>query len=631
MIRAAVLFAALASSTALSAAPVLSPAWTDHAVIQRDQPIVFEGTAAPGENVAGTLGSENATATTDAKGRFSLRFAPRPASAEPVSLALNGAVAARDLLVGDVWLCSGQSNMEMQTERSLNSWGEVNGSADPQLRLLQVPKFTSAAPQAQFGKPIAWNAATPETVGPFSAACYHMAKNLRRSLKIPIGAIHSSWGGSQARAWLTPESGARIYGQADMDLLRLFSSDELAAATRFGQTWTAWYKSKTGGSTPWLKPASLTWQPVPQIGYWNKWAGSPLASNAKGTVWLRRTVTLTRDQAAAGAVLSLGIIDDLDMTFVNGKAVGNTFSWDKERLYRLPPSYLKAGPNEIMVAATNSWENGGWTTGADSLALNFGATTRIPLGDGWTYSIAPVSDYPPRTPWDGIAGIGVMHNRMIAPLGKIAIKGAAWYQGESDVGQPGYRDRLRELFAGWRAQFGPQAQMLVVQLANYGPAPHTAPVNSGWGALREDQRQAVLADRNAALVTAIDLGERTDIHPANKVELGRRLALAAQGEALPQPLSATREGDGVRVRFSGVSGGLSAWSAAGPIGFELCGPDQTSCRWAQATASGDSVLLAGDGKPATRVRYAFADSPVVNLNDGRALPVPGFELAISGQ
>ncbi len=170
--------------------------------------------------------------------------------------------------------------------------------------------------------------------------------------------------------------------------------------------------------------------------------------------------------------------------------------------------------------------------------------------------------------------------------------------------------------------------MLEVQLANFG-SPQIAPAYSGWAALREDQRQSVLADGNAALVTAIDLGERTDIHPANKVELGRRLALAAEGGKLPQPVSAFREGDSIRVRFSGIEGGLAAWSGPAPLGFELCAADQASCRYAAARIDGDSVLLAGDGKAMTRVRYGWGESPVVNLFDTRPLPVPGFELTVA--
>ena len=220
-----------------------------------------------------------------------------------------------------------------------------------------------------------------------------------------------------------------------------------------------------------------------------------------------------------------------------------------------------------------------------------------------------------------------MHNLMIAPIGRFAMKGAAWYQGESDVGIPGYENRLRELFSGWRRQIGSDARMLVVQLANYGP-PASKPVDSGWGQLRQKQLEAVVADDNAALVTAIDLGERTDIHPANKVTLGQRLALAAQGKAMPMPAAARRAPDGtIVVSFTGTEGDLASWSGA-VLGFELCGTTQESCHFAAGTAAGSTVLLPDDVQ-ATRVRYAWADSPVVNTYDARSISLPGFELPIT--
>lgn len=627
MRRLAILSGLLAATTA-HAAPRLAPVWSDHIVVQRDAPIVVEGSSAPGEAISATLGDERQTATAGPDGKFALRFAARGASNAPLTLAVNGAAPVSDILVGDVWLCSGQSNMEMAVDRSLNSWSEINGSADAGLRLMQIQKDTAPVPRADFAAPAPWKLANPQSVAPFSAACFVMARELRRKLGVPIGAIHSSWGGSQIRAWLSPGAGAVLYGAADMAMLTRYESDPLGAVTAFAPRWEDWYRAKSDGSQPWRQPDSLSWNAVPAMTPWNNWTGTPLATQANGTVWLRRTITLTAAQAKAGGTLSIGLIDDVDMTWVNGKPVGNTFSWDAERNYRVPASYLKRGANEIVFAATNSWGNGGFSSSADRLAFSVTGGERIALGEGWRYAIAPVREFPPRAPWDSNAGIGVMHNRMVAPLGAIALKGAAWYQGESDVGIPGYRDRMRELFAGWRRQFGPQMRMLVVQLANFGP-PQIAPAYSGWAALREDQRQSVLADGNASLVTAIDLGERTDIHPANKVELGRRLARAAEGGNLPQPVSAAREGDSIRVRFSGVDGGLSAWSSPAPLGFELCGSDQASCRYAAARIDGDSVMLAGDGKAASRVRYGWGDSPLVNLFDAQPLPVPGFELTVT--
>lgn len=631
MRHAALLLAgALAPATAL-AAPEFAPVWTDHAVIQRDQPITVQGTATPNTTVEVKLGTQTQSARTDAQGRFSAQFAARPASDQPLTLTATdstGTAAVSDLLVGDVWLCSGQSNMEFPVSRGLNGDAVAMSSADDGLRLLMIPKATSPTPQATVAQPVQWTAATPETVAPFSAACYFMADKLRQELKVPIGAIHSNWGGSQIRAWLTPEGGRAIYGEEQMALLERVAEDPLGAVTTFAPTWETWWREASGGQEPWRNPDALEWQPVPAIAPWPTWTGTRLASDPIGNVWLRRTVTLTAEQAAAGGTLMLGVLDDLDATWVNGRPVGITHGWDYEREYEIPAGYLKAGENEVVVAVSNSWAAGGFTSTADKLAFAVNGGARIPLGQGWRYSIGEVRDMPPRAPWDANAGIGIMHNWMIAPLGPIRLKGAAWYQGESDVGIPGYRDRMRELFAGWRRQFGSDMQMLVVQLANYGPVAER-PSPSGWAELREDQRQSVLADPNAALVTAIDIGERTDIHPANKTLLGDRLARAGLGEAMPMPARAVLEGETITVTFSGIEDGLHAWSAAYPIGLEVCGDTQESCRYVHAAIDGDRLLIpATDRQPVTRIRYAWADSPVVNLFDGRPMPIPGFELPV---
>jgi sialate O-acetylesterase len=206
--------------------------------------------------------------------------------------------------------------------------------------------------------------------------------------------------------------------------------------------------------------------------------------------------------------------------------------------------------------------------------------------------------------------------------------GMAWYQGESDVGIPGYADRLRELFAGWREQIGQQARMLVVQLPNWGPTTDK-PVASDWAEIRNEEFKAVAADRNAALIPTLDIGENDNLHPTDKRDVGLRLAMAAEGKALIMPVSAKRQGGAIVVAFSGVEGGLHTWSSVHALGVELCGATQESCRYAPATAMDDALSIADDGQPATRVRYAWIDSPAVNLYDARALPVPGFELPIT--
>jgi sialate O-acetylesterase len=275
------------------------------------------------------------------------------------------------------------------------------------------------------------------------------------------------------------------------------------------------------------------------------------------------------------------------------------------------------------------WDTGGFFAGPEPLAFTAANGERVPLGADWEYAQTQVTDIPPRAPWDANAGLGVMHNAMVAPLGKMKLAGVAWYQGEADIGQGAYDAKLAALFAGWRRQFGPETRMLVVQLADFGER-RSAPGESGWAQLRDEQRLGVAADANAAMVTTIDIGEPTDIHPANKNDLGKRLAAAFNTRAMPAPERATREGSRVTVSFTGIAGALVVQGGPYPLGVELCGAASGSCQFVIAKAEGNRLLLAvPDGMTPTRVRYAWADAPVVNLVDGEGMPVPGFELGIA--
>ncbi|MBX7495760.1 sialate O-acetylesterase [Qipengyuania sp. 6B39] len=630
--RPALLLATLLAPSIAAAAPVLGPAYGDNMVLQRGEPVVLEGTAAPGGRVSAVLGQSHATSRADADGRFAVTLPATATTQEPLSLILTdptGETRYDNILVGDVILCSGQSNMELSVNRALDTWNQLRLAPDSGIRLLMVPKTTAATPAASFAEPVAWREASRESVPDFSAACFYMGKELRRmDPAVPVGLIHSNWGGSAARAWMTPESVRALYGQQALDQLQTYARDPFEAAQDFAPQWFDWWRAHDGGREPWTDSAMLDWKPVPQFSFWNEWKGTGLDTNPRANVWLRQTFTLTAGQAQQAGSLSIGAIDDLDMTFVNGRPVGYTFGWGVERAYRVPADYLREGENEVLIAANNMWDTGGFFAGPDRLFFSPASGSPIPLGADWDYSVAAFEDVPPRAPWDANAGLGVMHNAMIAPLGPMRLAGVAWYQGESDVGQPDYDGKLRELFAGWRGQFGSQARMLVVQLADFGTRT-SQPVESGWARLRQEQLAAVEADGNAALVTAIDIGEATDIHPANKNDLGKRLAHAFVGEAMPTPLNATLSGKTVTVNFAGIRGRLVAHSGPYPLGVELCGAEQASCRYVLASLDGDRMMLTvPDGLAPTRVRHAWSDAPIVNLYDGRGMPVPGFELSI---
>jgi sialate O-acetylesterase len=629
----------LFAGAAAEAAPVLNPIFSDHGVLQRGRPISVWGHASPGERVSVTLGSAAASATADRAGAWRVSLPAMGAGGPYVLTAASasGRAAASDMLIGDVWLCSGQSNMELQVSRALNSYNDTQSANDPQLRILTVPRRTAGTPQSTITG-LAWQAVTPATVGDFSAACYYMVRELRASQNVPVGAIADSWGGTQIRSWMDEASVIAI-GDDDARLFALGRRDPAAANARFGEIWGAWWRAHSGdaaGAEPWHASDRLNWFAVPAMTYWEQW-GDPRFASFNGMVWMRKRVTLSAAEAAQGATLSLGVIDELDQSFVNGVAIGNRFSWEAPRDYPVPAGVLHAGVNEILVNIFDGSGAGGFAGPAERLHLTLADGAVKPLGEGWQYSVAHVGGEPPRAPWDEAMGLSAIYNGMIAPLGDYGLSGVAWYQGEADVGLPGsYADRLGAMMAAWRRQFGrPDLPFLIVSLANFGPfAIH--PVESGWAALREQQRLATVRDPHAALVVAMDLGERLDIHPGNKQEVGRRLARAARALAYgshepvgPQVARAERTAGGIVVDFSGVTGALHTWSSNFVTALELCGDTPQSCRYAQGSANGYSIRIADDGRPATRVRYGWADSPVTNLYDEIPLPVGPFEVPIN--
>lgn len=630
----------LATSAApLTAAPKLHPLISDNAVLQHGQPLRIFGTAAPGERLTVRVGASATAARADNNGNWIAQLSALPAGGphEVRVTGANGATAsASNVLLGDVWLCSGQSNMEWPLSAALGGGAAIGRANDPQLRIATIAKRTSTTPETAFAEAPKWDMATPQTVQDFSAACYFMGRDLRSARKVPVGLIDASWGGTPIRAWMD-EAAVRSVGGGDMvDLIATHRRDPAAAARKFGEDWGTWWREQSGdsaGREPWVASDRLQWQHVPKIAFFNEWGAD--WTDYTGAVWLRRTVNLTAQQAAQPATLSLGIVDDMDQTFVNGVGIGSTNDWAAERDYRIAPGILKAGANEIIVFVRNSWGPGGLTGPAEKLKLSFAGGGEQALGDGWQFAkVAQNIGAPPSAPWAGPNGAATIYNAMIAPLGPYALKGAAWYQGETDVNAPGYDRRLAALFRTWRQQFrSPPLPFLVVGLAGFG-TPRSTPAASGWAAVVDEQRAGVQADRSAAFVPAIDLGEPEDIHPVNKQEVGRRLALAAraiayndpQGTLAPLPLRAHRSGSDIVVTFTKS---LQALGGASAIGFELCGATQESCRFRDARISGNSVAVATDGQPATRVRYAWADYPIVNLYDSDLLPASTFELPIN--
>ena len=636
--RSALILSALLASS-VNAAPTIDPQFGDHSVIQRGKPIRVSGSAAPGEPLTVSFGGKTVRATADSSGRWEAVFPALTRAGGSYAIKVEGSSnssdAASDVTVGDVWLCSGQSNMEYPLRRALNGDGEVQSAADNDLRLMIVEKQLSNVPQPTFGKVAGWQRSTPETAKEFSAACFFMARDLRKTQKAPIGAIDDTWGGTPIRAWMD-ETSARASGNgAAADQLALYRSNEALALRQFGEQWAGWWRSRTGdavGREPWNATARVTWKPMPRVGNWNDWGGD--WPSFDGAVWARRRITLTAQEASQPATLSLGVIDDIDQTFVNGDPVGGSSDPVSARNYKLAPGVLHAGTNDIVVYVRDLWGPGGMMGPAASMQLTLAGDNSKPLSSGWEYArIADAVGSPPVPPWSNSSGVSTIYNAMVAPLGPLGLTGVAWYQGEADVGEPRYDRRLSAWMANWRTQFrDPKLPFLIVGLAGWGQVA-SRPVESGWASLINEQRLAVEHDQHAGFISAIDLGEPADIHPANKQEVGRRLALAARslvygdarGKLGPLPVGATRSGSVISLQFTKP---LQTLSGASVNAMELCGTAAGSCRYANARVRGNVVQIAADSQPIARIRYAWADYPVVNLYDVDLLPVPVFELVV---
>ena len=647
VLAGAILAGAAQAQPAATPAPGFGAPFMDHGVLQRDRPIPVWGAATPGAVVRVDLAGQAGSATADAHGRWSLTL-PARAAGGPYDLTLRAGAASvslHDVLVGDVWLCSGQSNMEFSARHATNADNEIGMAPNDQIRLLKVAKVSIDAPQAGFGPGTAWVAARPGTVDNFSAICLFIGRQLQKTAKVPMGLIDDSWGGSKIEAWISAPALHAVGGvDAGLDLLALDARDHSAALDRWRMSgldpWFAAHDVAPGGGKPWSASDldDSAWGQTRADGRWNT-LGLPDLQNFGGTVWYRASVTLTQAQAAQAASIDLGPADYVDLTYVNGVEVGGVEGRAAPRHYVLPAHLLHAGVNSVAVQVIGAGGWGGLWGAPAERGFSLADGSKVPLAGPWRYRTGVLlaeSGYPPHAPWAEESGLSTLFNGMIAPLAGYGLKGVAWYQGEANVDAAvRYMQLLPAMMADWRGRFGQDdLPFLIIQLSAY-HAVATHPAHSDWAALRDAQRRVVEADPHTGLVVTLDVGDRFDIHPTEKEAVAQRTAKLARrlayGETLvaegPHPLEARRVGDQVVIRFADVAQGLTVYSDTRPIGFELCDAAE-ACRYVDAHAQGDAVTLDVGAGPALKVRYAWADAPVVNLFNSEDLPATPFEMAV---
>lgn len=630
---------AIESNTGL---PFLHPLFSDHLVLQRGVKVPVWGWANPGTKVTVSFADQTRTATAEADGKWMVHLNKMAASAEPRTLTVSSSegsqkATAQDVLVGDVWLCSGQSNMEMGIG-VCNATNDIAHANFPNIRLLTVPKLIATTPVQTFqGR---WMACSPDTVaqggwGGFSAAGFFFGRELEKQLNIPIGLIHSSWGGTVAEAWTSAEA---LQPLTDFNQ-RLESEAALAKGktSDYDADYENWcQKNDPGTIQGWSKPEVDTgnWKTVRMPQPFEQ-AGLP---DFDGIVWFRHSFNLPEGWAGQTLKLGLGPVDDVDTTFINGTKVGQMNRYDLNRVYTIPGGVLKPGANVISVRVLDTGGAGGFTGAAEQMFLKAasGSGDSLSLAGDWQMrDSAPLSKLPTppaATDANNPNIVTVLYNGMIAPLLPFAIKGAIWYQGESNADRAyQYRRLLPAMIMDWRRRFGlGEFPFYIVQLAAW-QATQPSPRDNEWAELREAQAMTAKSVPHAGLAVAIDIGDANDIHPKNKAEIGRRLALCALAETYgkkvefsgPWYRAMKAEGNAVRLSFDHVDGGLQA--KGGELkGFAVAGDDHKFV-WAKAEIDGKQVVVSAPGvdKPVA-VRYAWDIDPVCNLYSQAGLPAVPF-------
>ncbi len=660
-----VALAALSFASLDLCAEVKMPAiFGDHMVLQRDMKIPVWGWADAGEDVTVTLGDKSAKAKAGADGKWRVDLEKTAATDKPQVLTVTGknSLKFEDVLIGDVWICSGQSNMAMNVGSCINAQAEIKAAEFPQIRHFKVRNTMLPAAASDVNGD--WQVASPATVSGWTAVGYFFGRELYQHLKVPVGLINTSWGGTRVEAWISREVLATLPG-TEGDLKQLGGLGEnfdklMADSKKNAESFLVEYRKLEALETDeahlkkYSDPAldDSAWQEIDTPKNWEV-VGHP---GLDGEVWYRRTVDIPAAWAGKDLALNLGPIDEIDTSYFNGEKVGgmgtvkplDTSSWNVPRKYTVPGKLVKAGKAVIAMRIVDQMGQGGpWGGEAKDMFLapvdsKDDVQSRISMAGKWRHFVAFELPNKPGDPSNPNTA-SVLYNGMINGLIPYGIKGAIWYQGESNAGNAyEYRVRFPAMINDWRARWNQgDFPFFWVQLANFMKAPEN-PEDTSWPVVRESQNKT-LSLPNTGTGLAIDIGDAKDIHPKNKQEVGRRLALSALGVAYGEKLvysgptykSMSVEGDSIRISFDNVGKGLEA--KGGELKqFAIAGEDPSSPKgsaaagknfvWAKATIDGDTVVVRAEGvKSPVAVRYAWANNPEgCNLYNKHGLPANPF-------
>ncbi|MCD8306126.1 MAG: 9-O-acetylesterase [Prevotella sp.] len=630
----------------------LSPLFSDNMVMQRlsdNAPIWGQSKAGKTVKITTSWDGQTYLAKADGSGRWKTSV-KTPDAGGPYTITLSDGsrkkTVLENVMIGEVWLCSGQSNMQMPVEGwgKVNDWAEEKADADNygDIRLLTVARTIDTAPQSDFSaEGDGWLVSGAENVAEFSATAYFFGRELYKHLGVPIGLINASWGGTIIETWMSRDAFEGIPAQ-EHNLQAVESLPETKEGRE--QLYKAQYAEWLAATDKIIERDDVNISSYSSSDYddtaWNDYY-MPFVGSAEGTVncvwWARKTVDIPQEWAGKELILNLGKIDDNDVTYFDGTSVGNTIGSIVPRNYVVPAELVRSGKTTIAIRVQDT----GGLSGIDCAEEDFnvqlaGTDERIPLTGEWKYKTSINSSSLPPLPVNSADDPNLhtlLYNTMINPLVPYAVKGAVWYQGENNVSQAyQYRELMPMLIRDWRTKWGQDFPFIMVQLANY---MHRVdhPQESAWAELREAQMMTRCNMAGVGMATTIDIGDADDIHPKNKQEVGRRLALIARNIAYGEDIACEgplytgyrMEGGKIRVLFTcSADEGLSSSDGKALRGFEIAGADRVWHRANAETDGTDILVSASDVKFPVAVRYAWADNPDCNLTDSTGLPASPF-------
>lgn len=630
---------------AFSQAKVTLPSFfTDNMVIQQNSLLTLPGKAKAGKQVTVKVSWSNDkyTAKATADGEFKIEV-PTPSAGGPYQITVSDGekLTLNNIMAGEVWICSGQSNMEMPVAgwgKVMNYEQEIADANYPSIRLLQVKKTVAFTPQENVDMNMGgWQECSSATVPEFSSVAYFYARKLWQELNVPVGVIDCTWGGTPAESWTSYETLKQVMG-FEKKMARMadagFEREKLIKL--YYQEMDEWLQQFNAGDagikdgTPqWISALQTgsEWKTMELPGYWET-----RGLNFDGIVWFQKEVEIPGEWAGKEVTLSLGMIDDDDVTYFNGKEIGKSSGCSTMRNYKIPAELVKAGKGVITVRAIDYGGEGGIHGDAQNLFIESNGK-KISLAGNWNYHLGVSMAGAPSRPlspegegWPTSCYPTVLYNAMVHPFTVFPIKGAIWYQGENNVGyDEQYRVLFQSMITDWRKAWKQDFPFYFVQLANF-LKPEEVQPDSKWAALRDAQAHSLHLP-NTGMACAIDIGEVYDIHPKNKQEVGRRLAQAALAKTYQKGTYEVPAYLGYRI--SGHTLILSfdqevVAKEGAPKGFILAGPDGKYYP-AQATIRGKEIILQSERiEIPTAACYAWADNPVCNLYGKSGLPVPPF-------